>query len=167
MVTAGHCNPNGTTTNMGTAWREAPAYPNWDFELIKGKTYRPYIYDSANYTRPVVNAWNPAVGASYCTTGRASGIRCGWTVRSLNNTICYSDYPGCARNLASFDKADGVPVQQGDSGGPLWFSYSSPLRAGIRGVVSGRVNWPTGWVSYATQYQSIAAYYVGSAALAP
>ena len=137
---------------------------------LSGKTYRPYIYDSANYTRPVYNAWDPAIGSSYCTTGRSSGIRCGWTVRSLNNTICYSgNYPAgaCAHNLASFDKADGTPIQDGDSGGPLWFSYSSPLRAGIRGIVSGRALWPTGWVSYATQYQVIADYYVGHAALAP
>ena len=47
-------------------------------------------------------------------------------------------------------------------------SYSSPLRAGIRGVISGR-SWDLfqGWSSYATQYNSIASYYVGQAALAP
>lgn len=54
-------------------------------------------------------------------------------------------------------------------GGPLWFSYSSPARAGVRGVISGYF-WDIStfnWMSYATQYQSIANYYVGHAALAP
>lgn len=169
MVTAGHCNPNGATTNMGTAWRESAAYPYWDFELIQGKTYRPYIYDSGSYTRPVVNASNPSVGSSYCISGRTSGTVCSWTLRKLNQTICYSQgYPSgaCAHNLAEFYRSSGVPVQPGDSGGPLWYNYSSPDRAGIRGVISG-YSWDLlqGWSSYATQYQTIADYYVGHAAL--
>lgn len=166
MVTAGHCNPNGTTTNMGTAWRESPAWPYWDFELIRGKTYRPYVYDSANYTRPVTNAWNPSVGSSYCISGRTSGTSCGWILRKLDQTVCYFDIGECFHNLASFYRPGGGPIQHGDSGGPLWFSYSSPARAGIRGVISGfGYDALEGWNSYATQYQTIADYYVGHAAL--
>lgn len=41
MVTAGHCDPNGTTTNMGTAWREAEAYP-----YAKAVRKRPAISES-------------------------------------------------------------------------------------------------------------------------
>jgi hypothetical protein len=172
MVTAGHCFNDGTSTNMGTAWREAPAWPYWDFELISGHTYRPYLYDSGAYTRPVINAWNPSVGSKYCTTGRSSGIKCNWTVRSLNQTICYTqDYPSgaCAHNLAGFNQPTGGPIQHGDSGGPLWYSYSSPARAGIRGVISGFFwdIWTFNWMSYATQYTTIADYYVAHAAIAP
>lgn len=168
MVTAGHCNPNGTTTNMGTAWRESPAWPYWDFELIRGRTYRPYIYDSATTTRPVINATNPLVGSSYCITGRTSRSVCGWTLRKLNQTICYIDIGECFHDLAAFYRSSGLPTQDGDSGGPLWYKYNSPARAGIRGVLSGRGwDWIEGWNSWATQYQSIANYYVGHAALAP
>ena len=57
----------------------------------------------------------------------------------LNQTICYTQgYPSgaCAHDLAAFNRP-GAPIQSGDSGGPLWYKYSSPSRAGIRGVVSG------------------------------
>ena len=167
MVTAGHCNPNGATTNMGTAWRESAAYPYWDFELIGGHTYRPYVYDSLYYTRPVVNAWNPSVGSNYCTTGRTTGVVCDYTLRKLNQTICYIDISICAHNLAEIYRPNGSHIQPGDSGGPLWFSYSSPLQAGIRGVLSGW-SWDLfqGYSSYATQYATIANYYVAHAALA-
>lgn len=166
MVTAGHCNPNGASTNMGAVWRDPEVYPYWDFELVYGHSYQGRIYDSLNYTRPVVNASNPSIGASYCTRGRTSGTVCGYIVRKLNQTICYLDYPGCAHNLAEFYRSDGKIPQPGDSGGPLFFSYSSPLRAGIRGVVSGR-SWDLfqGWSGYATQYETIAAWYVGQAVL--
>ena len=170
MVTAGHCDSNGSSTNMGTVWQDSQVFPYWDFELVYGHTYAGRIYDSANYSRPVVNAWNPSIGASYCTTGRTSGIRCSWTLRSLNVTICYtSGYPSgkCAHNLAGFNQPDGTPVQPGDSGGPLWYSYSSPLRAGIRGVISGYFFdiGTLNWMSYATQYQTIADWYVAQALL--
>jgi hypothetical protein len=166
MVTAGHCNPHGTSTNMGTVWRDSQVYPYWDFELVHGHSYQGRIYDSANFTRPVVNAQNPAVGSSYCTRGRTSGTVCGYIVRKLNQTICYLDYPGCAHNLVEFYRSGGGIPQPGDSGGPLYFSYSSPSRAGIRGVVSG-VSWDLfqGWSGYATQYKTIADWYVGQAVL--
>jgi len=166
MVTAGHCNPHGTSTNMGTVWRDSQVYPHWHFELVHGHSYQGRIYDSANFTRPVVNAQNPAVGASYCTRGRTTGTVCGYIVRKLNQTICYPNYPGCAHNLVEFYRSDETIPQPGDSGGPLYFSYSSPSRAGIRGVVSG-TSWDLfqGWSGYATQYQTIANWYLGQAVL--
>ncbi len=166
MITAGHCNVDGTVTNMGTARREPAAYPYWDFELITGRTYRGFIYDQSSTTRPVINASNPSVGITYCTTGRYTGFRCGWTVRKLDQTICYIDIPICPHNLAEFYNSAGDHVGPGDSGGPLWYNSSSPFGAGIRGVTSG---W--GWdlfqgnSSYATQYQTIASYYVDHAHL--
>ena len=83
-------------------------------------------------------------------------------MRKINQTICFPGEPGCYHNLAEFYNAAEWYVQPGDSGGPLFYSYSSPLRAGIRGVVSGR-SWDLmqGWSSYATQ----ASYYVAHAAL--
>ncbi len=166
MITAGHCNVDGTVTNMGTARREPAAYPYWDFEFINGRTYRGFIYDQSTTTRPVTNAWNPSVGSSYCTTGRYTGFRCGWTVRKLDQTICYIDISICAHNLAEFYNSAGDHVGPGDSGGPLWYNYSSPVGAGIRGITSGW-SWDLvqGYSSYATQYQTIADYYVGHAHL--
>jgi hypothetical protein len=65
-------------------------------------------------------------------------------------------------NLAEFRRPSGNPVEPGDSGGPLWYKYSST--AGIRGIVSLRAfDAFEGWNSFATQYNSIADYYVGSA----
>jgi len=166
MVTAGHCFSNGTQTNMGTAWNDPQVYPYYDFELIYGGTYYGRIYHSWSNWRPVYNAYNPSIGAQYCTTGYSSGVICTWIVRSLNVTICYTEnYPGCAHELAGFNKSGGGHVVGGDSGGPLWYSYSSPSRAGVRGVISGYF-WDiftADWMSYATQYQTISSFYVGHA----
>ncbi len=144
-------------------------FPYWDFELIYGHSYQGYIYDSATTKRPVTNAWNPAIGSSYCTTGRTGGVDCGWIVQRLDQTMCYADYPGCAHNLAGFNTPSGAVIQSGDSGGPLWYKYSSPARAGIRGVLSGRVwdIWTFKWMSYATQYQTIANFYAAHAVTVP
>ncbi len=172
MVTAGHCNDNGVSTNMGTIIREPLNWPYYDFETVTGHTYGPYIYDSPDLKRPVVNAQDPVVGASYCTGGRTSGTKCSWTLLSINNRICYNILPidsECTHKLAAFSRSDGIPVQPGDSGGPFWYSYSSPNRAGIRGVISGRF-WDVGsssYYSYASQYQNIATFYVAHAAIAP
>ncbi len=166
MVTAGHCNADGSATNMGTARREAAAYPYWDFEIVNGRTYRGFIYDTGSTTRPVINASNPSVGASYCTTGRNTGFRCGWTVRKLDQTICFINTGICAHNLAEFYNSSQDIVQPGDSGGPLWYNSSAPFGAGIRGIISGW-SWDLfqGYSNYATQYQTIANYYVGHATL--
>jgi hypothetical protein len=169
MVTAGHCFANGTSTNMGTAYRESQAYPYWDFELIGDHTYGGYIYVDSSTGWPVKNATNPGIGNQYCTTGRSIGFRCNWTLRSLNVTICYTqDYPSgaCAHNLAGFNAPNQV-VQLGDSGGPLWYRYGSEYKAGVRGVVSGRFwdIYTMNWMSYATQYKSIEAWYVANAVI--
>ena len=68
--------------------------------------------------------------------------------------------------LAAFNRPSGVPVQPGDSGGPLWLKYSDGT-AGVRGVVSGRF-WDITtfqYLSYATQYQNVADFYVMHAIL--
>ena len=165
MITAGHCFTNGQSTNMGIAVREAEAYPYWDFEFIKNHTVAGYVYDAANHGRPVSNASNPTVGSTYCTTGVTSRVQCDWSLKKLNQTICW--VPGfpdfsCQHNLASFRRPSGLPVQGGDSGGPLWFKYAST--AGIRGIVSLKsYDAIEGWNSYATQYATIADYYRGVA----
>ncbi len=166
IVTAGHCNADGSATNMGTARREAAAYPYWDFEIVNGRTYRGFIYDTGSTTRPVINASNPSVGGSYCTTGRNTGFRCGWTVRELDQTICFINTGICAHNLAEFYNSSQDIVQPGDSGGPLWYKSSAPFGAGNRGIISGW-SWDLfqGYSNYATQYQTIANYYVGHATL--
>jgi hypothetical protein len=125
-----------------------------------------HVPRQSNTGWPVKNAWNPGIGSQYCTTGRSSGFQCSWIVRSLNVTICYTEnYPGCAHNLAGFNSSSFGPIIPGDSGGPLWYRYQSEYKAGIRGVISGRF-WDVytmNWMSYATQYQSIADWYVAQA----
>lgn len=168
MVEAGHCFANAEITNFGIVQRVMSIYPNWDVELILGHEYQGRICRTADLTQPVVNAFNPTVGVSYCTTGRSTGIKCDWTVTALNMTICYwQNYPSgaCAHNLAQFNTSDGDPIIGGDSGGPLWFRYTNPNRAGIRGVISGYF-WDVGsfqWRNYATQYVTIANLYGGGA----
>jgi hypothetical protein len=166
MTTAGHCFPNGVTTNMGKAWRPGDGYPLYDFEFITGHTVSGYLYDSSTHGRKVKNAINPGIGSVYCTTGRNSGFQCDWTVRRLNQTMCYGTNGECYHSLAAFNRPSGAPVQLGDSGGPLWLKYSDGT-AGVRGVISGRF-WDVGtfqWLSYATQYQQAADFYVMHAIL--
>jgi hypothetical protein len=161
MISAGHCFSNGTATNMGTVVRPSSEWwPDFDILYILGEGYTAGIYDTANTTRPVTTAANPAIGSNYCTTGRATGFVCTWIVRSLNVTICYpSGYPGCAHGLAGFLPPTDQGTQYtlgGDSGGPLWFKHANG-GAGIRGVLSGTYwDLATGRVySYATMYQKI------------
>lgn len=167
MVTAGHCFPNGTTTNMGTSIRD-DAYSNWGIDVarITGHSYAGEIYaDGANGVRAVKDGNDPVVGSSYCTTGRTSGFVCGWTDLANNRTICFPGDP-CFNHLAAFSRSNGVPVQQGDSGGPFFIKDGS-LGVGVRGIISGRSvvdpQWPGTWISYAQQYHSIADFYVSHA----
>ncbi len=171
MVTAGHCFANGTATTMGTASRTG-VWPNYDVEVIVGRTYAAGIYDSPSTSRAVSSASNPSIGSNYCTTGRTTGFVCTWIVRSLNVTICYpSDYPGCAHGLAGFLPPTDQGTQYllvGDSGGPLWYKHSNG-GAGIRGVNSGVFfDIATARVySYATMYQTIASQLGVSAVTTP
>jgi hypothetical protein len=99
---------------------------------------------------------------------RVLSIRCDWKLRKLNQTVYYADIGQTFHNLAEFYKpSSDNHILPGDSGGPLWYNYGgSPFGAGIRGVISG-YGWDLfeGYNSYATQYQSIANYYVAHAAL--
>lgn len=163
MLTAGHCFPNGTSTNMGTAVRPSSGdpWPYWDAELISGETYAGYVYVNGTGGDPVKNAANPGVGYHYCTVGRASGFKCGWTVRVVNKTMCFPDQSSCFHNLAGFTNTDGSNVHEGDSGGPLYARYSD-YTVGVRGTVSGYffdIGSLSYW-SYATMYQPVADYYV-------
>lgn len=161
MATAGHCFAQGTSTNMGTAWRPSDGYPYYDFEFITGHSVAGYMYDSATSGRRVKNAADPGVGYTYCATGRTSGFNCDWTVRRINQTMCYGPNGACYHSLAAFDRPSNESVQDGDSGGPLWVRYSDGT-AGVRGVVSGRF-WDATtfhFLSYATQYQQVANFYV-------
>jgi hypothetical protein len=163
MVTAGHCFTNGTVTNMGTAVRpsQGDPWPYWDAELIRGHSYAGYIYDSCCSGRKVKNAGNPGVGSSYCTVGRNSGFKCGWTARVVNKTICFNDQPSCFHDLVGFTNSHGDIVQSGDSGGPFHYRYSD-VTAGIRGTITGYF-WDVGsfaYWSYATQYSAPANFWV-------
>jgi hypothetical protein len=154
MATAGHCYSNGTTTNIGTASRPNDTYPFYDFEWIAGHLVSGNIYDSATTHRAVKNGWNPSVGSVYCATGRTSGFNCNWTIRRLDQTMCYGTNGECYHSLAAFDRPGGMSVLPGDSGGTLWFPYADGT-AGVRGVTSGRF-WDITtfhYLSYATQYQ--------------
>jgi hypothetical protein len=62
MATAGHCFTNGTSTNMGTAWRPGDGYPFYDFEFITGHLVAGYIYDTSTHSRRVKNAGEPRRG---------------------------------------------------------------------------------------------------------
>lgn len=161
MATAGHCFANGVSTNMGTASRPSDGYPLYDFEFLTGHSVSGKIYDTSTHGRAVKNAINPGIGSQYCTSGRTSGFQCDWTVRKVNQTMCYGPNGACYHSLAAFNRPSLVPVQPGDSGGPLWYKYSDGT-AGVRGVVSGRF-WDIGmaqYLSYATQYQNVADFYV-------
>lgn len=167
MVTAGHCFPNGTSTNMGTSIRD-DAYANWGIDVARmtGHSYAGEIYaDGANGVRAVKDGSDPVPGSSYCTTGRTSGFVCGWTDLANDRTVCFPGDPSF-NHLAAFSRSNGVPVQQGDSGGPF-FIKDGGLGVGVRGIISGRSivdpQWPGTWISYAQQYHSIADFYVSHA----
>jgi hypothetical protein len=156
MMTAGHCFPNGTATNMGTAER-GPYWPANDSALVSRHLVAGHIYDTPTTQRNISDGTNPSIGVSYCTTGRTSGFVCDWTVRQLEYTICFLDRPGCTLHMVGFDRPNGSTVQPGDSGGPLYRKYSD-FTDGVRGIISGYVwDWGTfRYMSYAQSYQSVA-----------
>ena len=163
MLTAGHCFDNGVTTNMGTAVRpsQGDPWPYWDAELIRGHTYAGYIYDTCCAGQKVKNAGNPGVGSSYCTVGRSSGFKCGWTARVTGKTICFNNEPSCFHDLVGFTNSHGDIVQGGDSGGPFYYQYSDTT-AGIRGSITGYF-WDVlsfAYWSYATEYGPVANFWV-------
>ncbi len=162
MLTAGHCFTNGTSTNMGTAVRPSTGdpWPYYDAELIKSHTYAGYVYVTGTGGDRVKNAANPGVGYHYCTTGRSSGFKCGWTIQNVNKTICFNNQPSCFHGLAGFTKSDGSIIQEGDSGGPLYVTYSD-YTVGVRGTITGYF-WDVlsfSYWSYATMYQPVADFY--------
>jgi hypothetical protein len=160
MVTAGHCFPNGASTNMGTAWRESAAYPAIDVELIRGKTYGGYIYaDGATGERRVNDGNDPVIGSSYCQTGRNSGFKCGWVAKAKGITYCYLP-EGCTRNLFTARTSTNAAFQQGDSGGPFYIKGGN-LSVGIRGITVARsVDLFGTWTGYVQGYKEISSYYV-------
>lgn len=159
MVTAGHCFPNGASTNMGTSLRESAAYPAIDVTLIRGKTYGGYIYaDGATGERAVNDGNDPVINSSYCITGRSSGFKCGWVVKASGKTFCYVP-EGCTRNLFTARTSSNAVFQKGDSGGP--FFIKGATRVGIRGISVARSVDVTGtWTSYVQGYREISSYYV-------
>lgn len=162
MVTAGHCNPNGTTTNMGTAVRHSDVYPGLDVGLIRGKTYGGYIYaDGATGERAVADANNPVLESSYCMTGRSSGFTCSWVPKQKGVKVCYPAIPeGCTYNLYATKKTGNAVIQLGDSGGPLYIKAAN-LKVGVRGIVSGRSSDLFGnWTSYFQGARDITNMYV-------
>jgi len=162
MVTAGHCFPNSSKTNMGTSSRGSDAYPAIDVARLTGKTYQGYIYaDGANGERRVNDGNNPVLGSSYCITGRGSGFKCGFVAQQSGITACYLP-EGCTRNLFGARTSDNRVVQQGDSGGPFFIKGGS-LTVGIRGINVARQSDIFGnWTSLVQGYRTIADFYVST-----
>lgn len=157
MVTAGHCFPNGTSTNMGTSWRETAAFPSIDVELIRGKTYAGYIYaDGASGERRVNDGNDPVIGSSYCITGRSSGFKCGWVAKQKGVKFCYLP-EGCTFNLIMVQNGSQL-FQLGDSGGPF-FIKGGNLTVGIRGIVVARYYDGITTKDYVQGFNVIADYY--------
>jgi hypothetical protein len=160
MVTAGHCFANGTSTNMGTVWRESAAYPAIDVELIRGKTYAGYVYaDGATLERRVNDGNDPVVGSSYCYTGRNRGFTCGWVAKTKGVRFCYIS-AGCTNNLIMVQNGSQL-FQGGDSGGPFYIKGGN-LTVGIRGIVVARYYDGITTKNYVQGFKAIADYYVAA-----
>lgn len=164
MVTAGHCFPNGVSTNMGTSIRD-DGYTNWGIDVarLRAKSYTGKIYVNSVDTRAINDGNDPVVGSSYCIAGRTSGFTCSWKVLALNHSACYPNEP-CFQHLAALKRTTSgvVVVQPGDSGGPLYINGAT--KVGIRGIVSGQTLVdsanPGNWTTLVQQYHSIADFYV-------
>ena len=164
MVTAGHCFANGTDTNMGKVLREVAAYPTYDFEIVRNKTYAGFVYaDGATLERRVNDGNDPVINSSYCFTGNTSGFRCGYVAKQKGARACYPNVPqGCMTDLV-ITRNPNATFQPGDSGGPFYIKGGNNT-VGVRGIVSGRL-FDAGcacWNSYVQGYRSIADWYIAT-----
>ena len=94
-------------------------------------------------------ACNPAVGATYCTSGTTTNENCGKVVQSLSASFC--DSSGCTYGLASY--TGGTSTAGGDSGGPLVLKGSSTVYP--RGIHIARA----GSTMYAEKWSTISSHF--------
>jgi hypothetical protein len=147
MVTAGHCYPYGGTAStpvepMGTVFQDLRENYNvgtgtvvmtnqsvqyGDMALVQvttGKLVSAHVYsnlgENTNSTRQVKEMWfTPvAAGDQFCTDGRITGERCGWTVMydHYDQQLANGEW---SRHTNEAVK-QGYCTKPGDSGGPVY-----------------------------------------------
>lgn len=152
LVTAAHCAPLGweaktpTGAVVGTNSRHAcgPSPYNSDAMVITGKNYNNSIYvgtSTAGYAITVIEAGNPAVGATYNYSGATSLERFNQEVLALDGEYWADNNCGTywVMNLIVWHTkgTSSCAVRGGDSGGPFYFKQTtSPEKARIRGIVN-------------------------------
>jgi len=137
LTEAGHCFANGATVrtesgNVVVGTVSQRGLPNFDMELIGGKSYSPRIFlggVNSSSSGPVVGAADPVVNfTGYCHSGRTTGERCGHKVLSVTAQVCTSS--GCKSPVIAYN--GGTLPQGGDSGSPFFLKSGSNIH--VRGM---------------------------------
>lgn len=139
QTTAAHCAATGAAItspggySFGTITHRAQ-FPQFDMALMGGSTYSKNVYFGGSTGSPIAitGAYNPVLGASYCTSGATTFQKCGKVATNLFNTLC--DDAGCTGNLVS--TTGGTYVAPGDSGGPFYRSIGG-IGPEITGIIIG------------------------------
>ena len=153
-LTAAHCGGLNSQWYSGTNYfgkmTSRGPFPAYDMALLSGSSYGSYIYmgGSTGTGWRTGAASNPAVGATYCTSGTTTNENCGKVVQSLSASFC--DSSGCTYGLASY--TGGTSTAGGDSGGPLVLKGSSTVYP--RGIHIARA----GSTMYAEKWSTISSH---------
>jgi hypothetical protein len=91
------------------------------------------VKDGTEYTKPVVGAQAPRVGALVCTSGAYSGAHCDIKIKNTGTTLDWGTHKSYSVSIA--DQLDGhIAAGSGDSGGPVFMltgDYSATLATGV------------------------------------
>jgi hypothetical protein len=151
MLTAGHCggvhtswqtgDRYGSGTVMGT---ETARQPCCDTAVIQVGANEGYIYDRAwnSNVGEIVEAdpWAAVVGASVCSEGATSGVRCNIGITSTGQVISFNNG---GSTVTSENETGGTEESSGqeaaaagDSGGPMIINSSSPGTVYATGTIT-------------------------------
>jgi hypothetical protein len=163
MVTAGHCKELGAVlwtkdgATFGAVKFRRHGHLKIDAALLGDYDYGTKIYDENNLggTAFVDSGGNPAVGASYCTSGAVSWLKCNKVVEATNVQACDAN-GNCTVGLVRYTHGDGA-TKDGDSGGPFFFKYNANCVA-ARGTIVGIA----GQKGYSQMWNGIANEFAGA-----
>lgn len=140
MLTAGHCGGVNTSWQTGDRYgsgsvmgTETARQPCCDTAVIQVGANEGYIYDRAwnSNVGEIVEAdpWAAVVGASVCSEGATSGVRCNIRITATGQVISFRDGGSIVTSENETGGTEESSGQQaaagGDSGGPMIINSSS------------------------------------------
>lgn len=169
MLTAGHCGGVNTSWQTGDHYgsgtvmgAETARQPCCDTAVIQVGANEGYIYDRAwnSNVGEIVEAdpWAAVVGASVCSEGATSGVRCNIRITATGQVINFASGGSVVTSeneTAGIEESSGQEAAAGgDSGGPMIINGSSPGTV----YATGTITSGTGGVSCTNIDPTAAAY---------